>query len=362
MDRIAAADNLTIELDEARWRLIANGAGEMRVLVEALPGQPMRYISGFASSRRLPEAGALDTEDIQRVVLGWSEQDSAWHLGLLLETPLAQARGSRWCEIARWPDPDATQHDGPATRAGAGLAHIVDRPFSRIAPQAAPAPQPEQPPAPALPELPLELDLWTLTRADAALTLVRAPAYARGLVRRSLWYGLWVVVYAVLIVTNYTSGIAPARPEFLPLLGLLAAVVLLALIVRNVYWLLTQPDRIVIDPAARAVTALRGRRQRWHFAAGAVEAVYVSQVADRSRSGKISYSYGELNLQLADGRFWFILSMTHSIDTLREPDADALSSEVATLTPHDVYTPLQAAGAHIAAALDVPCRDDRRIR
>lgn len=364
MDQIAAADNLTIELDSARWRLIANGTNgveEARVLVEALPGQPVRYISGFASSRRLPDTGALAAADIQRVVLGWSEQDHAWHLGLLLEAPLAQARGSRWCEIAHWPDPDTTRHDAHATRAGSGLAQIVERPFARIAPQAAPpAPAPEA--APPLPEPPLELDIWTLRRAGAALELVRAPSYARGLVRRSLWYAFWVAVYIVLIITNFTSGIAPARPEILPYVGLLAAAVLTALVVRNIYWLRTQPNRIVVDPATRSVTALRGSRQRWHLAAGVVEAVYTSQVAERARSGKTTYTYGELNLQLADGRFWFVLNLSGGLDALRDPDSDAASGEVVTLTPAAVYTALQAAGAHIAAALDVPCRDDRRKR
>ncbi len=366
MDWIAAADNLTIELDGARWRLLAssNGAGEARVLVEALPGQPVRYISSFASSHRLPAAGALEAADIQRVVLGWSEQDRAWHLGLLLEAPLAQPRGSRWCEIARWPDPDTTLHDDDATRAGAGLAQIVARPFARIAPQAVPAapPAPAAEPAPPLPEPPLELDIWTLRRAGAALELVRAPAYARGLVRRSLWYALWVAVYIVLIVTNFTSGIAPARPEFLPYIGLLSAAALAALIVRNVYWLFTKPDRIVADPAARTITALRGSRQRWQFAAGALEAVYTSQVAERSRSGGITYTYGDLNLQLADGRFWFVLNLSGGIDTLRAPDDSAVSGDVTALAPAAVYTALQAAGLHIAAALGVPCRDDRRKR
>lgn len=358
MDRIAAADNLTIEMDEAHWRLIANGADETQVLVEAQPGEPMRYVSGFASSRRLPEGGALASSDIQRVVLGWSEQDAAWHLGLLLAPPLAQARGSRWCEIARWPDPDATRYAAPATRAGTGLAQMVARPFSRI------APQPEPPPAAALPlpALPLALERWTLAHADGALALVRAPAYARGLVRRSLWYGLWVVVYVVLIVTNFTSGIAPARPAFLPYLGLLAAVVLTGLIVRNAYWLRTQPNRIVIDPTARVITALRGKRQRWRFEASALEAVCVSQVAERSRSGGITYTYGELNLQLRGGRFWFILNMAHGIETLREPDVEALHDDQVILTPEGVYTALQAAGLHMAAALGLPCRDDRRAR
>lgn len=359
MDRIAAADNLMIEMDEAHWRLIANGAGEARVLVEAQSGEPMRYMSGFASSRRLPKDGTLASSDIQRVVLGWSEQDAAWHLGLLLAAPLAQARGSRWCEIARWPDPDATRYDAPATRAGAGLAQIVERPFSRIAPQPEPTPAAAAPP---LPEPPLTLDCWTLVRTDGALALVRSPGCARGLARRSLWYGLWVVVYIVLIVTNFTSGIAPARPEFLPYLGLLAAAILTALVVRNVYWLRTQPNRIAIDPTARTITALRGRRQRWRFEASALEAVCVSQVAERGRSGGITYTYGELNLQLPGGRFWFILNMAHGIEALREPDAEALHDDQVILTPEGVYTALQAAGLHIAAALGLPCRDDRRAR
>ena len=106
MDRISAAGNLTIEVKPESWRLIVNGNSQERVLVEVSPGEPIRYIPTFAAKRRLPDTGKLPIENIQRVVLGWSNEDESWHLGLLLTPELASARGSRWCEIARWPDPD----------------------------------------------------------------------------------------------------------------------------------------------------------------------------------------------------------------------------------------------------------------
>lgn len=366
MDRIAAADNLTIEIDDARWRLIANGADAPHVMVEAQPGQPLRYYTSFGASRRLPDTGALMADDIQRVVLGWSEQDYAWHLGLLLEAPLAQQRGSRWCEIARWPDPDTTRHADSAARAGEALASIVERPFAHIPPQPAAVPvSPAAPPAPPrpLPAPPLELDSWTLERTGSGCQLVRDPAVARGLVRRSLWYTLWIAVYIVLVITNFTSGIAPARPEFLPYLGVLSAVILAGLVIRNVYWLSVKPDRIVFDAAARTVTALRGQRERWRFDASALAGVIVSQVAEKGRRKQSLFTYGALNLQLTDGRFWFMLDMTQ-IEPLHEADADAPAPAEAmtVLSAGEVRTALQAAGMHIAEALGVTCWYDHRTR
>ena len=105
MEKISAAENITIEMEYEYWRLLQNGAEEPHVLVEARSGKPLNYIEEFASTRRLPETGSLPVNYIQRVVLGWSNVDKSWHLGLLLESELAQMRGSRWCEMAHWPDP-----------------------------------------------------------------------------------------------------------------------------------------------------------------------------------------------------------------------------------------------------------------
>lgn len=136
MERIAAASNLIIEVEPQRWRLLSNGGGEERVLVEAAPGEPLRYGESFGSRRQLPASGMLTREDIQRVVLGWSSKDNAWHLGLVLGGALVTERGSRWCGLVHWNDPNLDQYEKIATQAGQLLAEQVNRPFSVIPPNA----------------------------------------------------------------------------------------------------------------------------------------------------------------------------------------------------------------------------------
>ena len=210
MERISAAENTTIEMDNAYWRLLSNGsAPETRILLEASSGQPVNYQADFAVTRRLPENGHLSLEDIQRIVLGWSNSDEAWHLGILLNNELAEQRGSRWCEIASWPDPDTTVYNEIAARAGESLAHVVTRPFAVVPPKPTAARvEPRE-----LPNLPLSFDhLWTLklTTSDD-VQLVRNPAWARTTIRRILLYILWTVVYILLIYATLTSGIAPGK-------------------------------------------------------------------------------------------------------------------------------------------------------
>ncbi len=135
MSRISAAQNLTIEIEDNRWRLLTNGDGPERVLVEAAPGEPLRYIPLFASKRHLPDIGVLPIERVQRVVLGWSGSDGAWHLGLMLDPDLAEMRGSRWCEMAHWIDPDRSLYGRQATEAGESLAESIAKPFNLIPPR-----------------------------------------------------------------------------------------------------------------------------------------------------------------------------------------------------------------------------------
>ena len=367
VDRISAADNFSIEIEPERWRLIANGngtAGES-VVVEASPGRPLRYIAGFGRTRRLPDSGALPVEHIQRVVLGWSHQDEAWHLGFVLATELAQARGSRWCEIVRWPDPETDVYEELALRAGKNLAQAVSRPFYLVPPQteAAPAAAPALPltPARTLPEPPFTFDLWTFERTDGdRFQLVRSRAWALTGVRRILWYGLWTAVYVLLVVTTLTAGIAPSRPEWLPYLGIVSAGILVLLILRNMVNLLTQPNRIVIESGRRSVRGLVGEQEWWRVAADQIESVYVSQVVGKGRQGRAS-QYGELNLYRLDGKFQRILSVEQTVD-LPADAADTFDNEaVVELTADNAFTPLQAAAVYIAQALGVTCYYDNRL-
>ncbi|GIL11298.1 MAG: hypothetical protein BroJett038_00180 [Chloroflexota bacterium] len=351
MNRISAAGNLTIEMNPENWRLIANGGGQEQILLEASPGQPLRYLPVFAQKRRLPESGALAGGQIQRVVLGWSQQDEAWHLGLMLDPELAQARGSRWCEIARWPDPDTTVFGDIANRAGRSLATTLQRPFNYLPPQPIEA---APPPPPPLPELPLHFDQWTLQKTDA-LEFVRAPGWTRARLLRMIWYGLLVIVYAALSLLTLQGKIALPKPEFLPYLGLAVAALLAGAVLYTAYQLLAAPDRIRID-STRAISGRRGSSQRWRLEAADYQAVYVTQVIGKKGKQQIA-QYGEINLLLVNGGFRHLISTGESPEPLQGNGGGDLLIE---LKPEDVHTDLQAAGLHMAQALGVPCWYDRR--
>lgn len=148
MERISAVGDVIIEVEPESWRLLADGNGEERLLVEASPGAPLRYGDRFGGSRQLPLGGELPRHNIQRVVLGWSAQDTSWHLGLVLAGDLVAERGSRWCGLAHWYDPTLNQYEKIATQAGQALAAQTSLPFSVIPPKpedvanAATAPKP----------------------------------------------------------------------------------------------------------------------------------------------------------------------------------------------------------------------------
>ena len=92
------------------------------------------------------------------MVLGWSWDAEAWHLGVLLTDTIATLRGSRWCEIARWPDPDNDLYREIALQAGQTLSQALDRPFNLI-PVRKPTQVAKPEPVP-LPQLPLDLQDW----------------------------------------------------------------------------------------------------------------------------------------------------------------------------------------------------------
>lgn len=355
MDRISAAGNILIEMNPESWRLIVNGDGQEQVLVEAIPGQPLHYLPVFAQKRRLPDNGALTDKQVNRVVLGWSQQDESWHLGLMLAPELSALRGSRWCEMARWPDPDTNVFNDLATRAGRSLAGVLGCPFNLIMPQPGMV---ETSPPPPLPSLPLHFELWTLEKGEHRLQFCRAGKWARTQVTRILWYVLLVVIYVALSVLTLQGTIALPKPEFLPYLGLAVAALLIIAILYLFYQLLTYPNRMVVYPASRIIAALKGNNVRWQLKPEDYQAIYVSQVIGKKGKKTVAH-YGELNVLLSNGRFRFLLNAGED-DDLRQPEETG--DLLVELKQEDVHTDLQAAGLYVAQALGVPCRYDRRAR
>lgn len=381
MKYISAEGNLSIAVSPDRWQLIRNGDMQEQVMMQAETGAPLHYNDQFGSSRRLPESGSLDPETVRRVVLGWSEGDASWHLGLMLDSSLADERGSRWCELARWHDPEMAEHQAEATEAGEALAQTINRPFYTVPPETQPEASSiaqadgldlslteEAPPAPPVPlaALPLTADLWTLSaNPDESLTLSLNKSWSNGLIRQSLWYALWVAVYLLLLYGAATAGIAPIQPEILPYLAIFSAVVLVLLILRNLYWLFTHTNRIRFQPADASVTAYHNQSERWTGTApDTIKAVYVSHVFSKSDVRKHKADavpqYSELNLMLADETFRFLFAYE---ETKESADLSNVPPEtVHPLTSNSAQTQLHAIGLHLAQALNVPCYYDFRAR
>lgn len=324
--------------------------------MEATTGSPLQYVELFGSKRRLPESGTLTLDNIQRVVLGWSKDDESWHLGLLLEAPLAQKRGSRWCEIARWPDPDTHVFGDIASQAGRSLARTITRPFNLIEPQT--DARPALPPAPPLRPVPLEFDLWTLENAES-LELKRSSSWARKRIIRFLWYTLLMVAYIGLSVLTLKQVIALPKPELLPYLGLVTAGFLFVMAMYTLFKLFREPNRITFNNDG--VAALRGNSERWRVPINDIKAVYVSEVVNKKGKKRQVY-HGELNLYLHDGRFQLLLDQPQMAeDPATAPDPEPHDG-VILLSTREVRSDLQTAGLHISKALNVECRYDQRLR
>lgn len=365
MSRISAADNIVIQAEPDRWQMLINadfveqlqGDG---VLFEAAVGQPLRYTTAFARSRRLPKNGTLATKHIQRVVLGWSWEDEAWHLGLMFETPLAQARGSRWCELVKWPDPERDVFRDIAIESGKLLAQNVSRPFNimrareqEVKERTLPRP---------LPSLPIDIEGWVFEhQSNGWLAFVRDGAWARERVRRVFWYSFWTAVYLVLAVTTLLSEIALPRPEFLPYLGIATAALLVSLVIYSIYELRRKPRRIIVDPQTRQIWGAGSKqadKPLWRMGRESIDSVYVSQVVKYQKEQPV-IQYGELNLRLTSGGYYHLLNIEDA-EPLNEPLRLNGHAEVMPLDNNDVQTRLQAAGAYVAKALDVPVWYDHR--
>ena len=378
MQNVAAAENLSIEMSGDAWRLLYQDLRGSMELLSVGPDGVFRYPAAFAETRRLPASGTLAGNHVVHVLLGWSPGDEAWHLGLLLSPPLAALRDSRWCELAHWPDPDQEDFRELAELSGQSLSTVTGRPFRLIEPEA-PAttraerepvfeeivPDPEEVP---LPRLPLNFsDGWVLERGTTGmLQLVRDPGAARSAWRRILWYALWAIVFIALIAGNHVSGIAqPARPFnlphplTLPLLASLSALVLLALIVRNLVAQRNAADILIFDSYQRQIRARHGNRVLWSRRTEQIQSIYVTELFRKRGVASARPFYAELNLHLSSNRYHHLLQSREPRQISREPVA--VDPGVSELRSWHCSTNTQAVALHLAQSLDLPVWLDRRI-
>jgi Na+-transporting methylmalonyl-CoA/oxaloacetate decarboxylase gamma subunit len=420
MERISAAGDVIIEVEPQSWRLLADGNGAERLLVEASPGAPLRYGDRFGGSRQLPPSGELPRHNIQRVVLGWSAQDTSWHLGLVLAGDLVAERGSRWCGLAHWYDPTLNQYEKIATQAGQALAAQTSLPFSVIPPKpedvsaaaaaAATAPRPPavepappmtrvitlgEPPPPMptgaqsyaapgtpyaqseseyetplqpipQPALPLKFDLWTLQQLDPVrLEFTLSGAWGRSRLLRTAMYIVWLGIFIVLTVTTLTSGIAYPRPEILVYLGIASIIFLVLLILYNLIRVMTATNRIIVEP--EGVRWMRGKRVKHAVPADRIAEVYISHVVSKvGKRGKSAEEravhYGELNLFLTDGDFKTIITQSQFDETIPATDDPINEEQIVGLTPYNARTRLQAAALRLSQVLRVHAEYDKRLK
>ncbi len=386
-DRISAGGNLLIDAEQTRWRLLIHSGGVERVLLEVESGQPMRATPTFAADRRLPESTLLP-DQVDRVAVGWSSSDEAWHLGLVLMPALAAQRGSRWVELAHFPDHQAALYGESAGRAGEKLAAQLNRPFTFVPAKPAPPPQPVEIPAPPLNyPLPIKLSGWTLIqRAPAQFDLVRAPSWGRVRLLRVLWYVILAGVFLLLSVASLTSGIALPRmsginievsgqtfvdipappPETLVIAGFVCAVLMIVMALITLVRTFSAIKRLNIDGEMRQVREMRGRRPVRSIPAGQLESVYASLIVSKFNERRPPVSrrahYGELALRTKDGKFEHLASLNSIEDAIPVTETSSNQDQVTPLTTHSVHTPIHAAALYVARALDLPVRLDLRMR
>ncbi len=379
MTQISASNQITVDFSYDRWRLIEDIESEDRQLIaEVEPEVSLRYNKYFATTRKLPASGQIAIADISQVVLGWSYETDAWQLGITLSPMLAGERGSRWCELVRFVDPDLSVHEYDAKRVGQALADILQKPFMDMPPTQPPAPEPIP-----LPDLPIQYGIWEMDRAmtsegltsrEGEVRLHRASSWMYGKLRQVAWYGFWAVVYTWVSAATLSNDLALPNagtllpdPSILPYLGLGVVVLLLGMIIRELISIMREPDNIIISPYERSIIARRGRNVRWKINADDIQSVYATEMV-KKREKRPNIYHSELNLHLVEGKFQRILVEDEKLTDTLLPKVDVITDKkagegVTPLDANNVETKLQAFALHVAECLgELPAWRDLRYK
>jgi hypothetical protein len=376
LTQISAAENLIIDFNSQQWQL-RNGENAPMLAVTA---QGLHYNDYFAATRRLPANGFLMPSHVLQVIVGWQRADEAWHLGLVLAPELAQERGSRWCELAHWPDPETTVFEDLAQQAAHGLAAVFGAPYYVIPPR----PAEPAPPPPPLPDLPLNTKLWQLRPVNPAqdtqygftpqaeqLVFQRQPIWQRQKYRQALWYLFWAVIYAWLSIATLTSDLALPNagtllpdPHILPYLGILIALGLVVYVLFLLWQVRRTPDTLLIDPTHKTISAWKGERQAWSLSAADLQSIYVTEIL-KKKAHDHPAEHGELNFHLGGGTFRHLLIQGDPSPHLlpKRPTLPAATQDtVMPLSRELVVSDLQGMGLYLAEALGVSCWYDLRVK
>ena len=375
MTRIAVSENMLVDYGEDRWRLIQlDEEAAPTLLVEVKAGKSFRYDDEFGITRALPPLGEIASRDIGEVVLGWSEEEAAWQLGMTLSPDLSFSRSSRWFEVLRIDDPDHSRSERTVEQIGLALADVLGIPFvSSTATDAMAGPEPIP-----LIDLPLDLGIWSLhgpIQADESeLQFARDRSWMHSSYRQIAWYGLLAAFYAWVSVASLSHQLALPNagtlipdPSLLPYMGIGVALLLLMMIAMQIKQIMQEPDTLVISADKQNISALRVDDLRWQVDAGRVQSVYASELV-KKRGRRPMVFHGEINLQLIDGSFQRLLVEDDRRTDALLPGCDAELEKnrpigVNLLEPEAVSTALQAAAVHVAVCLgDLPVWYDRRFK
>jgi hypothetical protein len=370
MPQISAADNQLIDLSDNAWHIRPLGEQEPPTVSATADG--LQYTTGYALSRRLPADGLLTHDQMEEIILGWQKSDETWHLGILLADELARKRGSRWLELARWPDPEHDVFTDLAREAGSSIAQVLGVPFNFIEPEPVVLQQPSR----DLPPLPLNLGMWLCVGpgsyegqeiAEGQVAFVRSALWRRHKRRRILTYLLYALLYTLASGMTLLSplglpnaGTLLPNPHLLPYFGLLTAAGLAAM---ALYHAVTSLQDIrVVRFSASGITAYNPSGERWSLPATEIGSVYVSEVL--KKGGQLVTDHGEINLHLGGGKFRYLLQQEAALATeahLLPNDWERPREEgVRPLTRADYFTDLQAAALYAAEVLAVPAWLDVR--
>lgn len=328
MEMIRAAHNLTIELGPTSWRL-TNGTADPAVptqpvtLVEAYERQ-IRCAPEFAQDRHLPEAGALQPEDIARVIIGWAPESQSWHLGLLLAPGPEPGSKLRWCGLATWPSGPVEIHMIEAKLAGQSLARIIERPFylvpyprtQTISPDTQPlestTAMPAQPALIQAPEIerkqpPFTFEDWQLDTSPNGLVWQRPTRWLATSAFRIVLFVVIAILFLLMGISSQTRGFASVDPGWLPFAGLALGVVLIVMAILHA-WRLITVHSIQFDVDAREIRYQRRRDKRvqWRVPFDEVEYILLTQTQPRSqghvRQEKLARIAQDLWLHIYDGQ------------------------------------------------------------
>jgi hypothetical protein len=348
MPTITADRNLLIEFDEVRWHMRLPQLASDMLVIEATSGG-IAYHAKFGAARRLPAAGVLLSEDVTDVLVGWSADDSAWHVGLLLSDSLSSGRNSRWVELASWP----ANQEADADAAGSALARVLSKPYRLIT--AEESAQSKR--TASARSLPLTFGEWRVSEEFSGLQWSRTPQWRNDMLLRSLFFLALTPLFGVLSIGALTSPYARVQPEWLPLVGIALALIMLYSALMSLRAILRSPVTLIDTRLSIMRQSRRGSQKMVQSPFEGLQYALISHTVSRRQAMPAvpdrDFAVFEVWVHLASTRRGFI-EVCHSENVEGEI---ARGVTIDTRRPFDsavIDSPAHYAALRTAQAIGVP--------